>query len=204
MESATSTAQKVYTCQICGNERPQFSFDAEGNVTGMDLLDPYAELITCKEHRGYQYYRNLDAAKAIAGFGDGTFDEETTQSMRENIQRSKERHDYILQLVKENISEELKAGQVASYIRGLAPQYDYTERDNIQEHGKLFSRKLKNDWTGYYAKTAEIVSDPSICPLPLGVITSNMGINLVSVEGVSWESKENGQLQKLTIHFIPA
>lgn len=41
-------------------------------------------------------------------------------------------------------------------------------------------------------------------PLPLSVIPNNMGINLCSVEAVSWTRQEDGQLVSLTIHFLPS
>lgn len=41
------------------------------------------------------------------------------------------------------------------------------------------------------------------CPLPLSVIPNYMGINLCSVESISWEKQSDGQLTNLTIHFIP-
>lgn len=41
------------------------------------------------------------------------------------------------------------------------------------------------------------------CPLPLSVIPNNMGINLCSVESVSWVRQNDGQLMSLTINFIP-
>jgi hypothetical protein len=41
-------------------------------------------------------------------------------------------------------------------------------------------------------------------PLPLEVIPNNMGINLCSVEGMSWTKQDDGQLVSLTIHFAPA
>lgn len=41
-------------------------------------------------------------------------------------------------------------------------------------------------------------------PLPLSVIPNYMGINLCSVESVSWVIQEDGQLVSLTIQFIPA
>lgn len=40
-------------------------------------------------------------------------------------------------------------------------------------------------------------------PLPLAVIPNEMGINLCSVEAISWEEQEDGQLVSLTIHFLP-
>lgn len=41
-------------------------------------------------------------------------------------------------------------------------------------------------------------------PLPLEVIPNQMGINLCSVEGMSWTKQDDGQLVSLTIHFEPA
>lgn len=41
-------------------------------------------------------------------------------------------------------------------------------------------------------------------PLPMSVIPNNMGINLCSVDAISWQKQEDGQLVNLTIHFIPA
>lgn len=42
------------------------------------------------------------------------------------------------------------------------------------------------------------------CPLPISVIPNYMGINLCSVDSVSWVRREDGQLVSLTIHFAPA
>ncbi|MDE2100470.1 MAG: hypothetical protein KGL39_24715 [Patescibacteria group bacterium] len=39
-------------------------------------------------------------------------------------------------------------------------------------------------------------------PLPLSVIPNNMGINLCSVEAMSW-TKQGDQLVSLTVHFVP-
>lgn len=41
-------------------------------------------------------------------------------------------------------------------------------------------------------------------PLPLEIIPNNMGINLASVEALTWTRQGDGQLVDLTIHFIPA
>jgi len=41
------------------------------------------------------------------------------------------------------------------------------------------------------------------CPLPLEVIPNHMGINLCSVESISWDEFDDGQIDKLTIKFIP-
>jgi len=40
-------------------------------------------------------------------------------------------------------------------------------------------------------------------PLPLEIIPNNMGINLVSVEALTWTRQDDGQLVSLTVHFIP-
>jgi hypothetical protein len=41
-------------------------------------------------------------------------------------------------------------------------------------------------------------------PIDLAVIPNYMGINLCSVEGMSWTRQDDGQLVSLTIHFSPA
>jgi hypothetical protein len=41
-------------------------------------------------------------------------------------------------------------------------------------------------------------------PLDPAVIPNHMGINLCSVEGMSWTRQEDDQLVSLTIHFNPA
>lgn len=53
-------------------------------------------------------------------------------------------------------------------------------------------------------KTVEELINEEYSPLPLHVIPNYMGINLVSVESLSWEQQEDGQLINLTINFIPA
>ena len=50
-------------------------------------------------------------------------------------------------------------------------------------------------------KTIDEIIDGSKCPLPIGVIPNYMGINLVSVESISWVEQEDGQLVNLTINF---
>ena len=40
-------------------------------------------------------------------------------------------------------------------------------------------------------------------PLPIDVMPNRMGINLVAVESVEWEKREDGQLVNLKINFIP-
>jgi hypothetical protein len=40
-------------------------------------------------------------------------------------------------------------------------------------------------------------------PLPLETIPNNMGINLCSVDSISWERQNDGQLKNLTINFKP-
>ena len=41
------------------------------------------------------------------------------------------------------------------------------------------------------------------CPLPLSVIPNYMGINLCSVDAISWQRQDDGQLTSLTIHCLP-
>lgn len=57
-------------------------------------------------------------------------------------------------------------------------------------------------------QTIQVSNNPDLnnvdCPLPLSVIPNYMGINLCSVESVTWEKQEDDQLTCLTIKFIPA
>ncbi len=49
----------------------------------------------------------------------------------------------------------------------------------------------------------EIIKNNEYCPIPLEVIPDQMGINLCSVEAISWQKQSDGQLVSLTIHFLP-
>ena len=40
-------------------------------------------------------------------------------------------------------------------------------------------------------------------PIPLEVMPNMMGINLCSVEGMSWTRLPDGQLTSVTVHFLP-
>ena len=54
-----------------------------------------------------------------------------------------------------------------------------------------------------FAKVQDIIDGKVECLLPLQVIPNNMGINLCSVEAISWQRQNDGQLANLTIHFNP-
>lgn len=49
----------------------------------------------------------------------------------------------------------------------------------------------------------EIIENNELCPFPIDVIPDKMGINLCSVNAISWAELDDGQLVDLTIHFIP-
>lgn len=49
----------------------------------------------------------------------------------------------------------------------------------------------------------ELIRNDEKCPLPLEVIPNNMGINLNSVDAVSWQKQDDGQMTSLTIYFLP-
>jgi hypothetical protein len=55
-----------------------------------------------------------------------------------------------------------------------------------------------------FRKVKDLIKNKEKCPLPLSVIPNQMGINLVSVDAISWKKQSDGQLVNLTIHFIPA
>ena len=54
-----------------------------------------------------------------------------------------------------------------------------------------------------FKNTVTEINNGAKCPLPLQVIPNYMGINLCSVESVSWSELEDGQIDELTIEFIP-
>lgn len=56
----------------------------------------------------------------------------------------------------------------------------------------------------YTTKSIKQILDGEYCPFPVDVIPNRMGINLVSVGGISWGKQPDGQLRDVTIHFIPA
>jgi hypothetical protein len=56
----------------------------------------------------------------------------------------------------------------------------------------------------YFKKVEDLILDDKESPLPLSVIPNYMGINLCSVDAISWQKQDDGQLTNLTIHFIPA
>jgi len=55
----------------------------------------------------------------------------------------------------------------------------------------------------HYEKVKDILDNNIDCPIPLEVIPNNMGINLCSVEAISWQKQDDGQLANLSIHFNP-
>ena len=52
-------------------------------------------------------------------------------------------------------------------------------------------------------KTIEELIKTKESPLPLDVIPNFMGINLVSVDSITWTEQDDGQLVNLMINFIP-
>ena len=53
-------------------------------------------------------------------------------------------------------------------------------------------------------KTVDELIKSGESPLLLDVIPNHMGINLCSVEALTWVRQKDGQLVSLTIHFNPA
>ena len=54
-----------------------------------------------------------------------------------------------------------------------------------------------------FKKVSELIENNENCLLPLEVIPNQMGINLCSVDAISWQKQSDGQLTNLTIHFLP-
>lgn len=53
-------------------------------------------------------------------------------------------------------------------------------------------------------KVGNLIANNEDAPLPLAVIPNHMGINLCSVDSISWTEQDDGQLTRLTIHFSPS
>ena len=58
--------------------------------------------------------------------------------------------------------------------------------------------------TTTFKTITELVEDKSqYCPIPLSLFPDLMGINLNSVQSISWQKQDDGQLTNISIHFIP-
>lgn len=55
----------------------------------------------------------------------------------------------------------------------------------------------------FFKTVTDLIENKETCPLPLEVIPNYMGINLCSVDAISWQRQADGQLTSLTIHFLP-
>ena len=53
-------------------------------------------------------------------------------------------------------------------------------------------------------KISDIIKNDEYCPIPLEIIPNNMGINLCSVDAISWQRQKDGQLLNVSIYFNPA
>ena len=49
----------------------------------------------------------------------------------------------------------------------------------------------------------DIIKNKAYCPIQIEVI-KDMGINLCSVESISWEKQKDGQLTNISIKFTPS
>jgi len=52
-------------------------------------------------------------------------------------------------------------------------------------------------------KTIAELIETEDSPLPLDIFPNKMGINLCSVEALTWTRLDDGQLASLTVHFLP-
>ncbi|HDQ03458.1 MAG TPA: hypothetical protein ENN23_02640 [Deltaproteobacteria bacterium] len=55
----------------------------------------------------------------------------------------------------------------------------------------------------FHKKVSKIIENETECPFPIWVIPDKMGINLCSVDSITWTQQEDGQLVNITIYFIP-
>jgi len=52
-------------------------------------------------------------------------------------------------------------------------------------------------------KVEDLIDNIGDCPMPLDVMPNRMGINLCSVDSISWKRQDDGQLVHIEIAFIP-
>lgn len=50
----------------------------------------------------------------------------------------------------------------------------------------------------------DIIENKGDCPLDISIIPNKLGINLCSVDSITYTRQNDGQLVNLTINFIPA
>lgn len=55
----------------------------------------------------------------------------------------------------------------------------------------------------YLRTIRDLIDNDDDSPLPIEVIPNYMGINLCSVEAISWTRQDDKQLVSLTVHFLP-
>mgnify|MGYP001187780407 CR=1 FL=1 len=56
----------------------------------------------------------------------------------------------------------------------------------------------------FFKTVDDLIANKETPPLPLEVIPNYMDINLCSVDSLSWQKQDDGQLVNLTINFTPA
>jgi hypothetical protein len=95
----------------------------------------------------------------------------------------------------EYISQQIRQDEGADKREGLPPLMNQIRE--LAGEGKR-PRQMK---TEFHSMEAEL--DTARWPLDPAVIPNYMGINLCSVEGMSW-TRQDDQLVSLTIHFLPA
>lgn len=66
------------------------------------------------------------------------------------------------------------------------------------------TKNMESNMKTYHKTIDDIVDNKEECPLPVKIIPDNMGINLCSVDSITWTKQDDGQLVNLTIHFKPA
>lgn len=102
------------------------------------------------------------------------------------------------------MEEKQKNKNMIEEARQRMSSYSDEERAALEKvRQELIAFKQGVKTKGFYKTIDKIIHNNEHCPLPISVIPDKMGINLCSVEAVSWVEREDGQLMNLTIHFLP-
>lgn len=107
------------------------------------------------------------------------------------------------------VSVYIESGRLCLEVKDKSKRELFTETEIVEYNYDSYpvlqieTNPPKNE-KSIFKTVSELIYNDEKCPLPLEVIPNYMGINLCSVEAVSWEKQSDGQLKDLTIHFSPA
>ncbi len=93
-------------CQICDK--------VLDTAAELSKISPYASIVTCIDHKQYQFMVQLSLAKALAGFNTDNLPEDYIESARKQVIESHQKKAQIINMVRETKAD--SAEEVIQYI----------------------------------------------------------------------------------------